>query len=91
MGNGRRGYGSVVVQKAFVRERAVAKYIEERTKETGIVDEEKLKIQIEAFRVGWNTCSNYKKRYKPKKCEVDEEKLKIQKEVVPVRTIMRQM
>jgi len=66
MSHSRRGYGSPMVQKVLTREEAVAKYVEERTKETGIADEGKLKIQIEAFRVGWNTCSNYKKRYKPK-------------------------
>ena len=46
MGRSMRGYGSIQVQRAVNREKAVAVYIEHRTKETGVVDEEILKIQI---------------------------------------------
>lgn len=65
MGRSMRGYGSVQVQRAVNREKAVAVYIEHRTKETGVVDEEILKIQIEAFRNGWNASENKQKQYRP--------------------------
>ena len=66
MGHIRRGYNSPIVKRVLRREKDIARYIEHRTDETGTIDEDTLKIQIDAFRTGWNTCFNTAKKYKPK-------------------------
>lgn len=86
MGRTRRGYNSPIVRRVLQREKDIAKYIEHRTDETGTMDEDTLKIQIEAFRTGWNTCFNTSKKYKPKVNTIPEKFVKrMLKKCVPIK------